>query len=340
MTHSARSGHALTVVSDYFNQFREAWERQNYGVASDLFTAALSAHPGATFRHFMTRAGAALQVVLYRAGTLAAVAAMLDELISEHPAIHALCSDDPGEIDHQVRLRESNIDKGLPSILMVTQAKAASAAVGQIFHSGFELPSFAYSLADVAVIESWARDFARGGACYTNHLFPYAESIARLKRSGVSKVIVHLRDPRQSLLSAIHHVETRPDTVEIAQLKMGFNQKSIEERADQLLEFYISRIRFIDGWIEAQNDLNVMFSTFEEFVSDRDAFVQRYVDFYGGPPEHFSYQKAVSSQAGKDYRFRAGRTDEWREVFSPKYAARLSQLLPDDLKQRFGWPRA
>lgn len=323
------------VVRHYFNLFREAYETQNHGIASDLFIAALAVHPGIAFRHFISRASGAVAASLYRTGKMAETANALDRLIGRYPDIHVLC-DEPEQVGRQVRLREDNIAKGLPSIVMVTQGKAASAAVSQIFHSGFELPSFAYSLVNHEVIESWAADFALGGACYTTHLYPYPDNIARLKRSGVKKIIVHLRDPRQSLLSLVHHFirypEQHPELI-----KRGFDQQPIAEQLDTLIESYISRIRFIEGWVQAEEELDIMFSTFEEFVCDRDAFIQRYLGFYGGPLEHFSYDKATHRHAGIDYRYRAGRTDEWREVFPAHYANCLSQFLPEGLKLRFGW---
>jgi len=36
--------------------------------------------------------------------------------------------------------------------------------------------------------------------------------------------------------------------------------------------------------------------------------------------------------------FELGAPSEWREVFPPKLAARLSEWLPKEMKERFGWP--
>src|SRR5262249_31384850 len=145
------------------------------------------------------------------------------------------------------------------------------------------------------------------------------------------------RDPRQYLLSLIHHVDRyRIDFPFISEHEMY--RGPIAEQIDRLLAQYIAGVFWIQRWIAAESEIEVLFSTFEDFVKDRDAFIERYLEFYGGPREHFSYENAVTEHAGTDYHFRSGQTDEWRSVFPAEQAKLLSKILPDDLKQRFGWP--
>ena len=97
-------------------------------------------------------------------------------------------------------------------------------------------------------------------------------------------------------------------------------------------------IRWIQGWIDAEAEIEVLFSTFESFVTDKRSFTERYLEFYRGPRECFSYENALTDHAGTDYHFRSGQIDEWRTVFPAQQASRLSHWLPDAFKQRFGWP--
>jgi hypothetical protein len=92
--------------------------------------------------------------------------------MSEYSDINTLCDQSPGAASRARKLRAENIEKGLPSIAVATIGKAGTVSVASIFNSGFELPGFAYSLIDLGVIESWARDFTRGDAFYTTHLRP------------------------------------------------------------------------------------------------------------------------------------------------------------------------
>ena len=322
-------------IARCFEQFQMAYQSQNYGIAYQSFVEALSLNAGMAYRYFVSRASFPLDSTTLHTGKSRELATWLDALIVEYPNMHLLCDDDQKTVQRIIELRESNIQKGLPSIVLVTQGKAASVSVASIFNSGFNLPSVAYSFVTLEVIESWARDYARGGACYTTHLLPTRRNIACLKRSGIDKVIVHVRDPRQSLLSMIHHVSRYPD--QLVRLAREFGEKSIAQQIDDLLAVYVSRVHWILGWIEAESEMNIMFSTFEEFVQDEERFIRRYLDFYGAPIEHFSYQNAVTRHEGTDYHFRSGEIAEWRDHFPSKQASYLSNWIPRELKERFGW---
>ena len=326
----------IAQIEKCFQEFQTAYRMQNFGLAGDAFIKAVAADPDIAFRYFITRASAAIDSILRFTQRASEVGAFLDSLFIDFPAMHLLVDYDPDLIRRFVDLRESNIAKGLPSIVVVTQAKSASISIANIFNSGFNLPSFAYSLVTVEVIESWARDYARGGACHSTHLEPWPHNIIRLRQAGVNKVIVHVRDPRQSLLSMIHHVTRYPDQLP-ALARKSFNQWKISAQISELMEFYLSRVRWIQGWMDAESQLSVMFSTFEDFVRDRSAFIERYIEFYGAPREHFSYENATTVQEGTDYHFRAGLIDEWRTAFPPREAELLTACLPTAMKERFGW---
>jgi Sulfotransferase domain len=324
---------ALPYVEQCFVEFQAQYKHQNFGNAFDAFVQAIWADPAIAFRYFMVRASGELDACLGR--TLRAPE--IGDLLAEHPDMHLLVDYDPELISRLVDLRESNIAKGLPSMVVVTQGKSASIPIANIFNSGFNLPSFAYSLSTLEVIESWARDYARGGACYTTHLLPKPHNIQRFKQAGIRKVIVHVRDPRQSILSMMHHVTRYPDQL-VALARSKFDERATSEQIGALMEFYVSSIRWIQGWINAEAELDIMFSTFEDFARDRTAFTRRYIEFYGGHEEHFSWDNAMHAHAGTDQHFRSGLVDEWRSVFPPGDAQQLTACIPKAMRDRFGWP--
>ena len=217
---------------------------------------------GYRLRYFMVRASDAIAAALRQTQRGPEIVAVLDGLLAGHPDMHLLVDYDPELIRRCVDLRASNIALGLSSVVVVTQPKSASIPIANIFCSGFNLPSFAYSLANVEVIQSWARDYARGGACYVTHLEPSAQNIDRLKQASIEKVIVHVRDPRQSLLSMIHHLTRYPNNLP-ALSRNAFDGRSISDQVSELMDFYIRRIRWIQGWMDAESRLSAMFSTFE-----------------------------------------------------------------------------
>lgn len=326
----------LPFVQGMFQKLQAAHRAQNFGSVCDVFIDTVTVDPDIGFRYFMVRASDAVAAALRQTQRGPEIVAVLDGLLAGHPDMHLLVDYDPELIRRCVDLRASNIALGLSSVVVVTQPKSASIPIANIFCSGFNLPSFAYSLANVEVIQSWARDYARGGACYVTHLEPSAQNIDRLKQASIEKVIVHVRDPRQSLLSMIHHLTRYPNNLP-ALSRNAFDGRSISDQVSELMDFYIRRIRWIQGWMDAESRLSAMFSTFEEFVRDRTAFIDRYINFYGAPREHFSFENATRIQEGTDQHFRAGLIDEWREVFPPAEAELLTACLPTAMKERFGW---
>ncbi len=328
---------ALAEVETCFSTFRAQHRQQNFGAACDAFKRAVSAAPAIGFRYFIARASGEVAECARRTRRTSALVEWLDGMLPEHPDMHIPVDYDPDLIRRVVDLREANIAKGLPSVAVVTQGKAATVPVANIFNSGFNLPSFAYSLVMEEVIDSWARDYARGGACYATHLEPTRKNVERMKRAGISRVVVHVRDPRQSVLSLLHHVTMYPDQL-VALASTRFDSMPVSEQLKELMGFYIDRVQWIRGWMEAEDELNILFSTFEDFVRDRTAFIRRYIDYYGGHEEHFSWENATIAHRGVDQHFRAGRIDEWREVFSASDAEFLTGCIPRAMKERFRWP--
>jgi hypothetical protein len=325
-----------TKIAEQFQQFQTAYKRQNYGLAADAFVDALRLNAGIAYRYFMARASAPISVSLRETGRASEVSDWLDKALADFPDVHLLVNHDPDVVRQMLDLRESHIANGLSSIVLVTQGKAASVSVASIFNSGFNLPSFAYSLGPLQVIESWAKDYARGGASYTTHLEPEANNLHRLKRAGLQKVIVHVRDPRQSLLSMIHHISSYPDQIPVL-AQSEFPKLDVSRQISRLFPFYISLISWIQGWMNAQADLDILYSTFEDFTRDRKAFTERYLEFYAGNRKHFSWENATTQHPGTDYHFRAGFRDEWRTAFSRRDAEWLTAYLPATMRERFDW---
>jgi len=150
-------------------------------------------------------------------------------------------------------------------------------------------------------------------------------------------MIVHVRDPRQALVSMVHHFDLYPDQMPELRQRVARAQ-TITERARNALTAYRHSIRWISGWLDAQWEIEILFSTHEQFVADRNAFIKRYLAFYGIDQKYFSYENAVDQHQGTDYHFRSGQTDEWREVLDPDFAEQISAKLPRRLNNKLGLP--
>ena len=206
------------------------------------------------------------------------------------------------------------------------------------------MPSVAYNFCKSRIVESWAADYARGGACHVTHLKPDRRQVRNLRDAGVQKLIVYVRDPRQTLVSAVHHLEMYPDQFVEFRRDADLRERSQDSRrigdaALRILPFYLQSVEWIEHWTKMESEIQILFSTFEEITSDFDSFIERYLAFYGGNTRFFSKTNATARHEGSYYHLRRGSIDEWLEVFTKDEADYLSSLLPETLKERFRWGR-
>ena len=97
-------------------------------------------------------------------------------------------------------------------------------------------------------------------------------------------------------------------------------------------------VRWIEDWLDAENEIDLMITSFEDFSADNGRFLSKVLDFYGISRERFNDPRLEKIQGL--YKFRVGRMDEWKEAFTPAQQARASAMISDRLFQRFGWPRS
>ena len=189
------------------------------------------------------------------------------------------------------------------------------------------------------------RQMAEGGFISQSHL-PASSLNRRILCSYLDRIIVHVRDPRQATLSWSHHVDkySAEDTEEIRYVKpplpKDFSTRSFEERLDWQIENHLPHcIQWIEGWLDAEEDpeftTKILFTRYEDFHKDAEALYSKILDFFEIP------QSLVDNTEEIDERphFRKGRTNEWREVFTPDQIARATEVMTDRIVARFGWER-
>jgi tetratricopeptide (TPR) repeat protein len=184
-----------------------------------------------------------------------------------------------------------------------------------------------------------------GGGIVVGHLAPAPENLSLVKYF-TDRIVVHLRDPRQALLSYAHFLpavlnELDPPSASVHEIPADYLQRPFEQQVDWLIDHYMPmQIEWMRGWIEVakigRGGLRIMFTTFEEFHADPRQFYRDLLGFYGVADQMDDID--VSARRGVR-NFRAGETEEWRSVFSPAQAARATDLIPEEWFSRFGWTR-
>ena len=171
------------------------------------------------------------------------------------------------------------------------------------------------------------------GVMAKEHVRPAPFNLAALQAAGIDRVLVHVRDPRQALLSWAHFVRDDVSrrlngplwrtTVPPVSVLEGPMAALIDWCIDHYLPHLVA---FIDGWAavrdQADAPVRVEILTFEAFLADPAAYLRRALAFWGIDAGSFD----VEAEAGDIHR-RRGALDEWRTVFSPAQVDRATRAL-------------
>lgn len=244
--------------------------------------------------------------------------------------------------------REPESSRG-PSIFLMTLPKSGSIYLLNMFQKGLGYLSFnvspGYFPRDLADWQK-VRVAARGGAAVQTHLDASPVNLQTL-RFLVPRIQVHLRDPRQATLSMLHHLcrlwkqqyDMGPMLNVLPMPQKEFFSLPLEEQIDWMVEHYLPGcIQWISEWLAVSDGHvpgpKVLLTTFEQFLQDEDAFLDRTLEFFQVPRDRFVKPK---KDAEMTIHFRQGTPDEWRRVYSPQQHAKAAALIPAEWKGRFGW---
>lgn len=164
-------------------------------------------------------------------------------------------------------------------------------------------------------------------------------SLRNLKLVSNCRVVVHVRDPRQSLLSWVHHVDETDKQLPIEKRHHGEGW-TLENKIDwQIDRHFRYCIAWIDSWLNVPEELRpcMMWTTYEEFRTDKVAFMNKLCGFYGVVPV-MDVQECMPC-ASPDTHFRRGLVDEWRDVFTPYQQEVVTALMPERFFTLFDWSK-
>ena len=164
--------------------------------------------------------------------------------------------------------------------------------------------------------------------------------------AGLSRLVVHLRDPRQATPSWAHHIETLTGASAYLRKRIwpllpeDYDRWTFAEKLDWNIA---KHLRLLGPWVEAwvalaeasADQLSIRFTSYEEFRRDEPGFYAGLLEFYGIELAEFDANPA--DLAKQEFHFCKGQTDEWREVFTDAQKQAAWRLMPDDLCARFGW---
>ncbi|MEC4854035.1 MAG: sulfotransferase domain-containing protein, partial [Jaaginema sp. PMC 1079.18] len=218
--------------------------------------------------------------------------------------------------------------KNLPPIFINTLPKSGSVFISRSLSQGLGIRNlplsygyFPYDLIDINKIA----DLAKNGGTSQAHIDTSLMNLELLKYY-CPKFIVHIRDPRQSMISWVHHINRLNQELKYPNDRLilqyscpivpdDFYEKPLSYQYDWHIENYFPlQVEWLNQWISVRDknsSLNIFLSQYEDFCIDNETHILKILDFYGIPHEAYSQPKLEKNMSNH---FRQGKVDEWRYV--------------------------
>ncbi len=232
-----------------------------------------------------------------------------------------------------------DIGRGKPSIFLVTLPKSGtvyvshslSQSLGYDHTSTLVTPTFPKNSLWIRMLE----DFLVGGMISASHMQPDDENITLMKSAGVTRGILHIRDPRAALQSWIHFIRGNASPLHPLIARPEYHALSLADQTDHMIDHAFRHFaQWIDIWcarLDADKDLDFLVLMHDDLARDEATYFRRILDFYKIEGEIRPVAKSSSTH------FRKGDNDDWRQSFTPAQRRRVNDLMPAKLWDRFGW---
>lgn len=233
-----------------------------------------------------------------------------------------------------------------PSILFNAIPKSASSYCFEVIREALGLESKLISLdyfSRDTIVWKLLEAFIQGNRIAHHHINASVDNVQFLRRCGV-RTIVHVRDPRQVMISWVHHLsgsgvtKTSHHTLD-ATVPEAWFVWNFDRQLDWMVEHHLPIFSdWIQGWLDMEDEMQgqILFTTFDEFITNRKAFFHRILAFYGINPNEFK-DPDLNPTSRPIFQFRKGELDEWRGLYSPDQKRRAEQIVPKSLLDRFDW---
>ena len=175
------------------------------------------------------------------------------------------------------------------------------------------------------------------------HLMPFKMNAWDFIEHGINKIVVHYRDPRQALLSWLHHIEKLNNENRLPSFSIPTNPDyfnfSLEQKIDYLINspHFEGNIEYLRGWKEIKEKfdgkLAIHFSSFIEMKNNPESFFEEIFRFFEVDKNQFPLNLSDAIE-GKRH-FRKGLIDEWKQVFTEKQIKKTDDMISQEIKDYF-----
>lgn len=176
------------------------------------------------------------------------------------------------------------------------------------------------------------------------------------------RMVLHLRDPRQSQLSAVHHYErmladgpfyARQNL--LAMMPQGYEFWTFEQRLDLQLglcpeanngamtrmhQNLEGQIHWVERWLEAierdEIPVPLVVTDYNDLADGNLQFVANLLDALGIPRESFDFNTMGEKPKPGISHYRRGDPNEWRRSFSEAQQERALKMMTPRVLARYG----
>ena len=170
-------------------------------------------------------------------------------------------------------------------------------------------------------------------AVVQGHALPRPETVALAKRYGGAPLFVHVRDPRDALVSYYHMAEEMDlHRMRLVLADPGYAELDAPAKLRWLkTHVYPTFVAWIRDWVALADgwDGPAHVGSFETFVQDKQGYVAACANRLDG--------KARPVDTVRQTHMRQGRSGSAAEAFTETEMAEMLAQIPADLRARFGW---
>lgn len=162
--------------------------------------------------------------------------------------------------------------------------------------------------------------------------------------ASIGKCVVHIRDPRQALLSwAKQHRALKDQRITYGIEGDIIPQSILDGTWEDQIKYYIENeypkfVNWLVNWLRvaSENAGKILLTTFDDLFNDNMALVAKILNFMG-----YTNAKdvAIESRASDNGHFRCGELYEFARVYSSEQMHAVNALIPEEIFVRFGWEK-
>ena len=168
--------------------------------------------------------------------------------------------------------------------------------------------------------------------CMQEHFAPTKYNLDVIFNSA-DNMILHIRDPRQAILSLYHHFNLYSAAYKYDKtyLPENYSKWDMEKQLDWVIDDSAPKYKYwLENWVNIykSGEYNILLTTHNQLKNCPDQLFEKIHQFYGFDKE-ISYTRKQTDM--KNMHFRKGEEDEWKSVMTKSQQARLNSFFDENL---------